>query len=815
MPLYRDIRFHNGVISDIKGATSTNTGVVLLDKEKGMSARVGLGQYLNFNAQLLPENAFSVVVWAKLKESHVLGTSRGIIIGSSSDNSGSSIHISYTGNGGESIILLNNSYLSFRYFNYIPNKKWHCYIFTIPGSAQNDINSAALKVDNVSIAVTSTTSSGAQIARSGFTYVGGSNNASGGVYIARIKVYDHVLSDKEQTNEYLEYLNFKPQFATKQISYPKPTYLNESGLVAAYNMQKVGNVLVDISGNGKNGTITGGVIQTKEGLKLNGVNGKITFGNIGNVKSILLRAKFSTTSQIIMEKASNSGLIYNSSGTLTAADFATKYVNTIGTVMQAGQWMTMALTSSSNVSFSTATLGLNNTTYGNFEISDLRFYSTELTSAQIQLYHNQFAKRISLKEDFSDLKTDGSNIVPKGWQKVSGAYKGSVLTSEDSVLKHLKKGTKYLQCTTAGVFAIPSKQAYGTWEFDVYKGADANQIYINFISSGRQSPLYQFYIYTDERIYFERIGGSSRFYSAISYISIKTWYRIKITRTTAGMFTLYIKGGAFGTNWTLVSTSGGSGTNPVTDTTYTTSNYFVVDLDQGDRIANISIKEGIEITSEPKIILDSLDLGTAGAILRFQSSSNTTMWLEGDANFYNDSNYNTGTTQVKTITADSLQTFYVKMTGASKSARLRFENYSLITKWGDSLNDGFTEVANSFKITLNAFPFVNLTQLRIKGAWTYSGALPTGVTILHLIGNSINWTYSGALPTGLTYLQLYGNLINWTYSGALPTGLTYLYLYGNSINWTYSGALPTGLTVLYLSGSSINWTYGQMELQLL
>jgi hypothetical protein len=39
----------------------------------------------------------------------------------------------------------------------------------------------------------------------------------------------------------------------------------------------------------------------------------------------------------------------------------------------------------------------------------------------------------------------------------------------------------------------------------------------------------------------------------------------------------------------LVSVSGGSGTNPVTDNTFTTSNFLVLDLDVGDRIGKIII----------------------------------------------------------------------------------------------------------------------------------------------------------------------------------------------------------------------------------
>ena len=78
------------------------------------------------------------------------------------------------------------------------------------------------------------------------------------------------------------------------------------------------------------------------------------------------------------------------------------------------------------------------------------------------------------------------------------------------------------------------------------------------------------------------------------YIAINTWYRIRITRSTSGVFTVYILGGNF-TNWTLVSTTGGSGTNPVTDNTYTTSSYFVMDLDANDRVSGINIQSQIKV----------------------------------------------------------------------------------------------------------------------------------------------------------------------------------------------------------------------------
>jgi hypothetical protein len=58
----------------------------------------------------------------------------------------------------------------------------------------------------------------------------------------------------------------------------------------------------------------------------------------------------------------------------------------------------------------------------------------------------------------------------------------------------------------------------------------------------------------------------------------------------ANTFAVFIRGGSYGnteTGWTLADPSGGSGSNPVTDSTYTTSEYLVVDADAGDRITNI------------------------------------------------------------------------------------------------------------------------------------------------------------------------------------------------------------------------------------
>lgn len=151
-----------------------------------------------------------------------------------------------------------------------------------------------------------------------------------------------------------------------------------------------------------------------------------------------------------------------------------------------------------------------------------------------------------------------------------------------------------LTCTTSGTFYAHLTQAYGTWEWDFFRGGTNNDIRICLIQSLPSNYLtgqgYMIDIYGNEAIYFYRFNNAAavdHLGTVTSYYSPSTWYRFRITRTKLGVFTFYIKGGTF-TDWTLISTTGGLGTNPITDNTYTTSKYFVADLDVGDNIGIIT-----------------------------------------------------------------------------------------------------------------------------------------------------------------------------------------------------------------------------------
>lgn len=181
----------------------------------------------------------------------------------------------------------------------------------------------------------------------------------------------------------------------------------------------------------------------------------------------------------------------------------------------------------------------------------------------------------------------------------------SAWTLQDEFHYNIENGfTQELYQSSAGICYQESSQAYGIWEFDVYKGADANYIQIHFIDDAiANSPDangYFLHFNNAEALQLYR-KGVVLFSTVSSYFDNNAHYKIKVERNETlnqyhtgaiGSFKVYIKGGSFGTSYVAVDVSGGSGTNPVVDTTYTTSNYFVLDMDRGDGFGALK-KDGV------------------------------------------------------------------------------------------------------------------------------------------------------------------------------------------------------------------------------
>lgn len=159
---------------------------------------------------------------------------------------------------------------------------------------------------------------------------------------------------------------------------------------------------------------------------------------------------------------------------------------------------------------------------------------------------------------------------------------------------------KWNECATAGIAYIERLEAFGTVQFDLYK-ANASVTYMLFMAdviggnSATGQDAYYIALSANEAITLGEVTNgtpSSKGVTASGYINAATKYSIRVTRRFDGQFTMYILGGAF-TTWTIVDVSGGSGSNPVTDITTTTSKYTVLDFDAGDKISNIKFWEGV------------------------------------------------------------------------------------------------------------------------------------------------------------------------------------------------------------------------------
>jgi hypothetical protein len=191
----------------------------------------------------------------------------------------------------------------------------------------------------------------------------------------------------------------------------------------------------------------------------------------------------------------------------------------------------------------------------------------------------------------------------RDWQKVVGSFKISELTTKDTILKHLTEGTKYLECVTNGNIITPTTQAFGTWEFDIFRPSGNIEIELSGDALNRYSDSvgtrYWFLFYSDGKTYFvKKVAGGPTILlaTAANYMVINTWYSIRITRTIQGVFTLWVKGGAFGDTWTLISVSGGSGNNPTAaDLTLTKSIGMSLSLSAaGCRVANLKFYDGVK-----------------------------------------------------------------------------------------------------------------------------------------------------------------------------------------------------------------------------
>jgi len=137
-------------------------------------------------------------------------------------------------------------------------------------------------------------------------------------------------------------------------------------------------------------------------------------------------------------------------------------------------------------------------------------------------------------------------------------------------------------------------------EFDMKlnSGVGPNVLLMNTLGSGTSSNSV---VAVDGKNNIILTATSTRVNGVVAFWNFNTATDFEISNLTirriypADTFAVFIKGGTFGNRWTLVNTTGGSGSNPITNSLYTTSNYFVFNAGVGDRITNLKIFDGEKI----------------------------------------------------------------------------------------------------------------------------------------------------------------------------------------------------------------------------
>jgi len=166
-----------------------------------------------------------------------------------------------------------------------------------------------------------------------------------------------------------------------------------------------------------------------------------------------------------------------------------------------------------------------------------------------------------------------------------------------SVREVKSDGKKQLTNVVSGRLSKYSTQAYGTWEFDI-KVAGIGTTRVPFAISSTaaiDTPTgYYFEVLSTGMVRFRKStgGGSTELFTTVAGALISNnWYRIKITRTTAGAFNVYYSTDS-GETYTLFTAN--TGANPETNNDYTTSFYNTFEANAADTIRNFRFIPYIE-----------------------------------------------------------------------------------------------------------------------------------------------------------------------------------------------------------------------------
>jgi hypothetical protein len=256
--------------------------------------------------------------------------------------------------------------------------------------------------------------------------------------------------------------------------------------------------------------------------------------------------------------------------------------NTI-TLYANGQTLTQAATAASTQGTAALVVGARNdgTSPSTGVIAFFVLLSYALTAEEVGRHWAPLARNVVYDQDLSMVAPTladvgvGQTIPGTDYEVTAGTFS---VVEED--------GLDLIQATGATSFyARRQPFAKGTWHFGFRSQGDPSTRRIYLMSDNPSgAPAvggYAITIFgTSLGIALQKFvpGASSVWTTAGAYISHDVYYEFWVSRDDNGLWTTWIRGGAFAV-WTLVSTAGGSGSNPDTEATINVSTYRVGDLD--------------------------------------------------------------------------------------------------------------------------------------------------------------------------------------------------------------------------------------------
>jgi len=234
--------------------------------------------------------------------------------------------------------------------------------------------------------------------------------------------------------------------------------------------------------------------------------------------------------------------------------------------------------------------------YANGPFSDVKVWSKTLSDAEVLADYRKGAKMLRYRNTFEDAPVSlAATSVELNDFRI--AY-GSAKISEDT------NGLKWLEAVSADTLLHTlSQQAYGTFQFDIYKYGTSSDAYIMFSSQGSgaitnpSTTAYLIRMTATTRIALDACTAgvnTDLTFTGTGYWVAQVRYSIRVTRSYSGVFVVYVRGGVYA-DWTQALT--------ITNTTLTSCAYFNLHLGAGDKISNIVMCEGVlDVVNFPEII---------------------------------------------------------------------------------------------------------------------------------------------------------------------------------------------------------------------